>query len=61
MKCPRCVEGNKRSFVYVGMSLTTLMATHTYYDEDGKLHYDNPNKTTTNYSCSEGHKWQETI
>lgn len=60
MLCPDCQGEGERSKVYVGMSFTTLMGVHQYYDEDGKLVVDNPNKTTTDFSCSRGHYWKET-
>ncbi len=57
MKCPECLKEGKRSRVYVGESSTTAMRTFSYYDEDGEFHHDDPNITTTSYSCSEGHNW----
>ena len=59
MKCPQCIAENKRSCVYQGMSTTTLMEIAQYWDEDGNYVYHDPNITTTQYSCSNGHKWNE--
>ena len=59
MKCPQCVIENEKSCVYPGYSTKTLMATHCYYDEDGKFIYYDPNITTTEYKCSRGHEWTE--
>lgn len=59
MRCPECVEAGLRSKVYVGSSATTLMSVLTYYDEEGRLVVDDPNTTTTQYSCSNGHRWAE--
>lgn len=59
LKCPSCVSEGRRSKVFVGMQTRTLMAVHTYYDEDGRLCVDDPNKTTSSYSCSNGHRWTE--
>ena len=59
MKCPTCVEEGQRSRVYPGPSMTTLMGVSRYYDEDGELVVDDPNITTTEYSCSNGHHWVE--
>ena len=59
MKCPECQAEGIRSCVNVGRSMTTLMGWSPYYDEDGNYHSDNPNITTTEYSCSNGHKWTE--
>lgn len=57
--CPTCRERGLRSKVYVGMSSRTLMAVLEWYDEDGNHHFSDSNKTTTNYSCSNGHQWSE--
>ncbi len=57
--CPECQELGKRSFVYIGMSTRTLLSWQSYYDTDGILHDDDPNKISTHYSCSEGHRWTE--
>lgn len=59
MKCPECVEQGLKSRMYVGYSTRTLMSAHPFYDEDGNYHHGDPNKTTTNYSCSNGHQWVE--
>ena len=59
MKCPECVAEGKRSKVYVGGHSSTLMGYLAYYDEDGKLHDHDPNVYSTNYRCSNGHKWTE--
>lgn len=59
MKCPECVASDQKSTVRVGMSYSTCMGTQTYYDEDGKYHFHDPNSTSTNYSCSNGHSWSE--
>jgi len=59
MKCPQCQQEGKKSIITIGFSTTTLMSTHAYYDEDGKYHFHNPNITTTEYSCSNGHEWTE--
>ena len=57
MKCPKCEEEGKRSKVYVGGSSSTLLGWTPYYDEDGNYHNNDPNRITTNYSCSEGHNF----
>jgi len=59
MKCPECVKEGKRSKVYPGMTFRTLLAWSVHFDEDGEYHVDDPNITTTSYSCSNGHKWSE--
>ncbi len=60
MKCPECVKRGNKSKVYVGCSSTTLVGWIPYYDEDGKFVSNDPNTTTTSYSCSLGHRWSET-
>jgi len=60
MICSECKKEGKKSTINVGVSSTTLMATHTWYDEDGHMRVDNPNQTTTAYRCSRGHSWTET-
>lgn len=59
MKCPECVKLGKRSTVTPGMSMTTCMGwSPGYYDEDGKwIESEDPNIHTTEYSCSNGHRW----
>ena len=57
MKCPECVKLGQRSIVYPGVSSATLVYFQPFCDEDGKLHHHNGNVTTTDYSCSLGHKW----
>ena len=59
MKCPECQRQGLTSRVYPGMSCTTLMCDMSYYDENGDFHAHNPNKTTTDYRCSNGHTWTE--
>ena len=61
MKCPECIKLGLRSKIFAGMSSGTLMCCHPFYDEDGVYHHHDYNKTTTNYSCSNGHSWSETI
>lgn len=60
MKCPKCEELGLMSTVRVGASITTCAAASSWYDEEGNYHYYDPNSTTTNYSCSQGHAWSVT-
>ena len=60
MQCKQCKEAGRTSRVYPGASRRTLVAWQPYYDEAGILHNKDPNKTTTHYSCSNGHEWTET-
>lgn len=59
MKCEKCQLEGKKSTIQIGMSMTTCMGTNTYYDESGNFHYHDPNSTSTDYRCSNGHEWQE--
>lgn len=61
MKCPECVKNNQKSIMSVGTSMTTLMYSAPFYDEEGRYHSHNPNTTTTEYSCSNGHRWRESV
>lgn len=55
--CPFCKRDGKKSKVFPGGSSQTLMMYTEFYDEEGNHHFHNPNWTTTNYSCSNGHHW----
>jgi hypothetical protein len=59
MKCPECVQNNQKSRVAVGGSTRTLLGFTPFYDEDGNYHNHDPNTTSTQYSCSNGHTWVE--
>jgi hypothetical protein len=60
--CKQCDKKGKKYSVYQGMSTTTLMAWgNPYWNEDGDyIIPPNPNTTTTQYRCSNGHNWSET-
>ena len=55
MICQKCRDSGLKSTVHPGMSYTTF-----YYDENGLYQgsTDDSNTTTTEYRCSQGHKWQ---
>lgn len=62
--CKQCVKEGKKSTIYIPQyGISTLMSiSPAYYDEDGNYHFiEDPNITTYNYSCSNGHSWVETI
>jgi len=60
-KCPKCVEQGKRSKLYGGDGGTrTLMSFTVYHDEDGQYHSHDPNRLTSGYQCSEGHRFSVT-
>lgn len=58
--CNKCHRNGVKSVVYVGTASRTLMAINSYYDEDGNYQHNDPNKTTIQYTCSNGHNWSET-
>lgn len=58
MICPICKREGKKSKVYIRCQTTTCMAYPAYYDEDGKYIRDDPNTTTINYHCSNGHSFK---
>lgn len=60
MKCPECIKEGKKSIVTEGASSMTLVQAMTVWDENGNLMpTHDPNTTTTQYSCSNGHNWSE--
>lgn len=58
MKCPKCESENQVSKLYPQGSYETLAGTHSYYDEEGKYHSHNSNKTTSIYVCSNRHQFR---
>lgn len=59
MKCLECIENGEKSHVYYGKTTSTCIIVNSYYNEDGKFVFDNPNIYITNYSCSNNHRWEE--
>ena len=57
MICPVCEKEGKLSQVNVGLSMVTLAGHIPYYDEKGLYHDHDPNYTTTEFNCSNGHKF----
>lgn len=57
MRCPQCVESGERSCVYPRETTSTLRMHGRFYDEDGVFHHHDPNWTSTEFSCSHGHRW----
>ncbi len=57
MKCPKCLEENTTSRIYMEMGGTvTCMGWMPYYDEEGRHHNHDPNSSTTGGTCSNGHQ-----
>jgi hypothetical protein len=58
--CWQCQHAGLKSKVhYEGSSGTALSRPRSYWDEEGRLHNHNSNKTKHTYHCSEGHVWNE--
>lgn len=55
--CPRCLYDGVTSRVEGGCYMTTLMAGHAYYDEEGNYHSHDPNTSHGSMTCSRGHTW----
>ena len=56
MKCPECVKLGMKSVLHASGGITTLMCGQYFYDEDGVYHSHDPNLTTTEWHCSQGHQ-----
>lgn len=57
MRCPFCRLEGRKSFVTSGMVYSTLAYYPIRYDEDGKEMPKVENQTTTEYVCSNGHRF----
>lgn len=57
MFCLQCQKEGLKSYVFEGVSNSTLVYYQPYYDENGNYHHNNNNKITTSYTCSNGHSW----
>lgn len=57
MKCPQCLEANRTSQVYPHGGTVTLLYCPPFYDESGLYHHHDSNRTTDQYSCSNGHEF----
>ena len=60
MRCTECLKAEKAHTVTEGMRMRTAMASMPpYWDEhDNYVVPPDPNKTTTEYRCSNGHSWR---
>lgn len=58
MICEKCKESGLRSTVHGGVSMSTLMHCPSWYDEDGRYHTHDLNWTTSDWHCSNGHRWR---
>ncbi len=55
--CETCQEQGLKSTVQSSYSMSTCLGYHDFYDEDGNQHCHDPNTTTTDFTCSNGHKF----
>lgn len=55
MICPKCQEQGLKSCVTINRSMRDFGSIHQFYDEDGQLHFHDPNKHTDTFWCSNGH------
>lgn len=61
MICQKCKDENKKSCVYDSGTISTDMASSHYYDEDGHIHFHNPNSHTQSFRCSNGHNFSQVV
>lgn len=59
MICKLCKQEGETSRLFSDGSMVTLIAFSSYWDEQGRKHSHNPNKYTTGYHCSRGHRYGE--
>ena len=59
MICKECKKKGLKSIVYPGVGQTTAMYFIPFYDEEGNYHDHDANTITTDYTCSNGHKWSK--
>lgn len=57
MKCEECGKLGKTSTIGIGSSIVTSAGISQYYDEEGNYHHHDPNVSSTDYHCSNGHSW----
>ena len=60
MICEECKKEGKTSRINAPSGgLRTCMGTQQYYDEKGRYHSHDPNRTCMVYRCSNGHEWSK--
>jgi hypothetical protein len=57
MICPVCKESGLKSTVWDSGTSSTLLGWMPYFDEEGKKHSHDPNRCSTVYTCSQGHRF----
>ena len=61
MLCPECQKLELKSKVYPGLGMETLMYCAPFYDEQGAYHHHDLNITTSKFTCSNSHTWEQRI
>ena len=61
MICPECQKQGLTSKVFIGISTATSVYPPPFYDEEGRRHKHDPSTIITEYYCSKGHNWSESI
>ncbi len=59
MICPNCKEKGLKSKVYIDNSESTLLRYAPFYDEEGEYHSHSKHIITSDFSCSNGHRWSK--
>jgi hypothetical protein len=59
MVCKQCAQENESSCVIIEGTESTCAGFFPFYDEHGAYHSHDPNRHTTTYRCTRGHRWQE--
>jgi hypothetical protein len=60
MICEQCQKEELKSRIdLLPMGVRTAMGWQDFYDEDGKFHCHDPNVTTFNHKCSNGHEFSK--
>ncbi len=59
MICTKCRDSGQRSIIHILGTKQTQVPRDVFFDEDGEEHNHNPNIVTTQYRCSNGHRFEE--
>ncbi len=57
MKCPECEKENLESIIYKKGNSSTLVNYMPFYDKEGNYHNHDKNIATSDYKCSNGHRF----
>ena len=59
VRCPQCMQEQTPSTVKVAGQHSTMVYCAPFFDEDGRQHIHDSNVVTTDYECSNGHRWRQ--